>query len=145
MESSERYRKTVTATCPVCGQQFAQRKDGRPKTCSKTCARKLDWTRRPKPKHRWVNNRGYVLVAAPEGYEGKMYRVAERSVVGYVLEHRLVMEQKIGRTLDSKEVVHHLNGVRDDNRPENLELWGPGHPRGVRHGDAHCPTCTCFS
>jgi hypothetical protein len=38
-------------------------------------------------------------------------------------EHRHVMEQMIGRKLHRFESVHHKNGVRDDNRPDNLELW----------------------
>ncbi|MFA5433363.1 MAG: NUMOD3 domain-containing DNA-binding protein [Candidatus Paceibacterota bacterium] len=58
--------------------------------------------------------RGYVYILKPEHPFNNN---------GYVLEHRLVMEEALNRYLKPEEVVHHINEIRDDNRLENLMLF----------------------
>ena len=70
---------------------------------------------------RYKDSNGYVVVR----------KVGNRKVY----EHRLVIEQQLGRELVDRENVHHLNGIRDDNRPENLELWVKPQPQGQRVAD----------
>lgn len=59
-----------------------------------------------------------------------------------VLEHRLVLARKLGRALLPHETVHHKDGDRLNNHPDNLELRVGRHGKGAT--DAHCATCTCF-
>ena len=64
---------------------------------------------------------------------GYVYVRTEDDRVG--LEHRILVGDSIGRRLRSHETVHHINGIRDDNRLENLELWPGPHGRGQRLDD----------
>jgi HNH endonuclease len=76
----------------------------------------------------WRMDRGYVFIFEPT------HPNAHRD--GYVAEHAKVMAAKLGRPLERFEEVHHRNGNRSDNRPENLELWARGmQPPGSRVSD----------
>jgi hypothetical protein len=79
-------------------------------------------------KRGWRLDRGYVMLFEPT------HPNAHKD--GYVAEHAKVMSAKLGRPLERFEEVHHRNGVRHDNRPENLELWARGmQPPGSRVSD----------
>jgi len=80
---------------------------------------------------RRYNKDGYVELYMPDHHTCVALNEVRRQAASggwyrkdrYVLEHRLVMEQYIGRALLPTEVVHHRNGIKDDNRIENLELF----------------------
>lgn len=74
-----------------------------------------------------TDKHGYVMLWMPDH--------PDSGRTGYIYEHRLVMEKHIGRRLRKHETVHHKNGVKNDNRPENLELWSSSHAAGQRTED----------
>ena len=121
--------------CPACRQKVRRDfcacgslKTRRAKTCLQCRAEagssNGNW-RGGTVKHR----AGYVLRRVPTHPKAK-------TANGYILEHVLVMEEVLGRYLLDGENVHHRNGIKDDNRPENLELWIRPQPSGMRATDA---------
>lgn len=85
---------------------------------------------------RWITSSGYIQISNPQsdGSENKG-----------ILEHRSVMESVIGRKLKITEAVHHKNGIKSDNRPENLELWARAQPSGQRVEDLISWVCDNYN
>jgi len=69
-------------------------------------------------------------VITQNGYAKLKIKDHENSFGGWIGEHTFIMSNHIGRPLKKGESVHHKNGIRDDNRIENLELWNRGQPAG---------------
>ena len=116
--------------CPVCKKDFFATNGRINKhkfvTCSHKCAGTL---KRREGNSNWrggkyIDHHGYVHIVPPDNHP-------YRDVRGYVLEHRLVMEAKIKRFLERWEIVHHVNGNRQDNKIENLALYPNTHNQDV--------------
>lgn len=103
-------------SCTCCHKKFYSKV----KT-QKFCSRKCWFSYRIGSKHpNWIGGRiydghGYILVKSHGHPDASEFNK-------YIPEHRIIMEEKVGRRLLKSEHVHHINGVRDDNRIENLAL-----------------------
>lgn len=116
-EYKEKYNKRCS-----CGKLIQQGS----KNCI-TCNNKEN-TGKYSGAYRYITNQGYVYVR-----EREHPRAVKNN--GLVFEHILVMEKRLGRYLLPNENVHHKNGIKTDNRDENLELWVKSQPAGVRVSD----------
>ena len=100
--------------CPVCGEDVIKPtgEGNRLTACSQSCAETMKEKKAYRP---FIVINGYKYIYKPNH---------PNAINGgiYVAEHRLVLEDKIGRFLTNDEVAHHKNGDKQDNRPENLEL-----------------------
>jgi hypothetical protein len=111
------------------GQSVAEIAAALPQRPSQECVRermialgiaRLPGKARPEKNHFWSGG----LIVDADGYIlQKSNGHPHRTKAGYVRQHRLVMEQKLGRHLTTQEVVDHVNGDTSDNRPENLRLF----------------------
>jgi hypothetical protein len=124
-------------TCEECGSTFHPSRNAAGRFCSPSCY--YDW-KVPVGTVR-AGDRGYTITKVPRGTLGA--KLAGNRKGHWMWTHRFVMQQAVGRVLERHETVHHINGVRDDNRLENLELWHRKQPNGIRQADYHCPGCRC--
>ena len=123
-------------TCEACGRDFPVYRGFANSYCSQECRGVTITQRQLGHKNtRWKGGET-VTRHAGGGYIKQLcngHPFADAG--GYVMQHRLVMEQVLGRPLLPTERVHHKNGDRQDNRPENLELWtGVGTSKKDPHG-----------
>lgn len=118
-----KYNASRVGACADCGVPVSRRT-----SCCRKCRGKRNRKQINYKRGRSVTPSGYVYLSGFQEHPNA-------NAVGQISEHVLVMAGKLGRPLVSGENVHHINGNRGDNRPENLELWSRVQPPGQRVKD----------
>jgi len=121
--ASRRAQHEEKRKCGYCGKEFSYARYKPRSFCSQSCryaGQKKTWERKGVDGWRPQHRSGYIV-------RSKQGRT--------VMQHREVMEKILGRPLTKYETVHHKNGDRTDNSPENLELWVKRQPPGQRVAD----------
>lgn len=113
-----------------------------PETQAKIAATKRANPRTGEKAHNWKGGRylsrgyAYVKLSGLPAHEQEMFApMAARNGGTYIPEHRLVVARSLGRALTSEEVVHHINGLKADNRPENLEHHESNSSHRMKHAE----------
>lgn len=131
---------TYTRECERCKRQITlPRKNSSKRFCDSCRKERLtesaaqsSLSRRNLKEHIYISD---TLRINPKGYA---YELIDGK---WIPQHRHAMTQILGRDLLPGESVHHKNGIRHDNGPENLELWIGGIRYGQRATDVSCPNC----
>lgn len=114
--------KDIPATTAT-GSHISPSAYSQKKSCGHKCRARL----------KGLKNKGSVRYSRTrKGYIFVRYTDPDTLLTTEILEHRYVMAQHLRRPLRKSEQVHHINGIRHDNRLENLELWDSSHPPGQR-------------
>lgn len=119
------------------GRKCSLEECNKPHWAKDFCYEHYQRNRRNGDPRRVVRKRSSVPLPTKQGYMRRfMPEHPNSNSNGYVYEHALVMSGILGRPLRTGEQVHHKNGIRHDNDPDNLELWIKSHPSGIRASDA---------